>query len=98
MPKYWTNNLNFSYKSVDFSQKNINIEEFVDIPKSRMDCPGHTLCLPETGSNCGSDSITGIGFSKSEKSEILEIHNDYRQQIASGKYGFPQAANMMKLK
>ena len=82
---------------MDYSQKNI-IEEFVDMPTSRMDCPGHTLCLPEIGSNCGSDFITGIGFSESEKSEILEIHNRYRQLMASGKYGFPQAANMMELR
>ena len=38
------------------------IDERVDIPESRFDCPGHTLCLADTGSACGSDALTGNQF------------------------------------
>ena len=43
-----------------------------------------TICLPPIGSECGSDSINGVGFSDAEKTEMLNLHNEKRAVVARG--------------
>lgn len=56
----------------------------------------HTACKPPNNdSNCKKISA---GVPTGEKKEILETHNKYRSQVASGKLGgFPAATNMYQI-
>ena len=72
--------------------------DYIEEVDLRVDCPGHTLCLSTKGDECGSDSLTDNQLSEKDKTKLLKLHNDYRSKYASGSYGFPKAANMMKLR
>ena len=78
--------------------ENEPVEDYIEELDLRVDCPGHTLCLSTKGEDCGSDSLTDNQLSEKDKTKLLKLHNDYRSKYASGSYGFPRAANMMKLR
>ena len=78
--------------------ENEPVEDYIEELDLRVDCPGHTLCLSTKGDECGSDSLTDNQLSEKDKTKLLKLHNDYRSKYASGSYGFPKAANMMKLR
>ena len=78
--------------------ENEPVEDYIEELDLRVDCPGHTLCLSTKGEDCGSDSLTDNQLSEKDKTKLLKLHNDYRSKYASGSYGFPKAANMMKLR
>ena len=57
----------------------------------------HTMCLSDLGSNCGSDYIVSQGFTESQKTEMLQIHNALRDRVASGSAnGLPTAGNLKR--
>ena len=57
----------------------------------------HTMCLSDLGSNCGSDYIVSQGFTESQKTEMLQIHNALRDKVASGSAnGLPTAGNLKR--
>ena len=60
----------------------------------------HTLCLPEVGEACkvNNDFLVNMGLSAKEKEEMVDLHNQYRADVANGLVsGLPKASNMQKL-
>lgn len=64
----------------------------------------HIMCLRENNCSiiaerCSNYIKTSIGFDKSEKEQIVHLHNDLRNKIALGlkKPALPAASNMRKL-
>lgn len=54
----------------------------------------HTACLPPNDACV----IEKRGLSAKEKKEILNVHNDFRSQVAKGKLSrFPPAQDMLQL-
>lgn len=62
-------------------------------------CSNHVACLNPTaqlGSNCPSDTKL-IALSAKQKQVFLAAHNEYRNSIANGEYGYPKAVKMQRV-
>lgn len=62
-------------------------------------CSNHVACLNPTaqlGSKCPSDAKV-IALSGKQRQVFLDAHNEYRNSIANGEYGYPKAVAMAQV-